>query len=84
MIYVEVEAHPDRIGRHKVVDVTRLVQRYLRVARARRKRPQHDRGTAALTADQFSDGVNFLGGKRDDRGSRRKSRQLFFAGIGER
>ena len=36
---VHVEAHADRVGRDQVVDLTRLVQRHLGVARARLSAP---------------------------------------------
>ena len=79
MVDVEIEAHADGIGRDQVVDVTRLIHRDLRVARARRQRSQHDRDAAALTADQFADGIDLLGGEGDDGGPAWQPRDLLFA-----
>ena len=69
VIDVEVEAHADGVGRHQIVDLAGLVELDLGVARARRQRAEHDRGAAALAADQFGDGVNFFGRERHDRRS---------------
>ena len=66
VIDVEIEPHADGVGGDQVIDVARLVERDLRVAGARRERAQHHRGAAALAADQFGDGVDFLGRERDD------------------
>ena len=67
VIDVEVETHADGIGRDEEVDVARLIERDLRVARARRQRAQHDRRAAALTADQLGDRIDLLRRERDDR-----------------
>ena len=66
MIDVEVEPHADRVGGDEIIDVAGLVERDLRVARARRERAEHHRRAAALAADQFGDGVDLLGRERDD------------------
>ena len=66
MIDVEIEPHADGVGGDQIIDVAGLVERDLRVARARRQRAQHHRGAAALAADQFGDGVDLLGRERDD------------------
>ena len=71
VIDVEVEAHADGIGRDEEVDVARLVERDLGVARARGQRAQHHRGAAALTADQLGDRVDLAGREGDDRGALR-------------
>ena len=76
MIDVEIKSHADGVGRHQIVDFAGLVERDLGVARARRQRAQHDRGAAALTADQFRNGVNFICREGDDRGTAWQSRQL--------
>ena len=83
VIDVEIETHADGVGRHQVVDLTGLIELDLSIARARRQRAEHDRGAAALAADQFGDGVNFFGRKRDDGGTARQPRQFFLAGEGE-
>ena len=66
VIDVEIEAHADGVGGDQIIDVAGLIERDLRVARARRQRAEHHRGAAALAADQFGDGVNLLGRERDD------------------
>ena len=80
VIDIEIEAHADRVGRDQIVDVARLIERDLRVARARRQRAEHDRGAAALAADQFGDRVDLVGRERDDRGAARQARELLLAG----
>ena len=83
VIDVEIEAHADRVGGDQIVDVAGLVERDLRVARARRQRAEHDRGAAALAADQFGDGIDLVGRERDDRGAARQPRDLLLAREGE-
>ncbi len=41
---------------------------------------EHHGGAAALAADQFGDGVNFVGRKRDDGGAPRQPGELLLAG----
>ena len=84
VIDVEIEAHADGVGGDQIVDVARLVERDLGVARARRQRAEHDRGAAALAADQFGDGVNLVGRERDDRAASRQPRELAVAGMDQR
>ena len=82
VIDVEIEPHADSVGRHQVVDLARLVEFDLGIARARRQRAEHDGGAAALAADQFGDGVNLVSRERDDgRAARQPCR--FLARIGE-
>ena len=83
VVDVEVKSHADGVGRHQVVDLAGLIERDLGVARARRQRAEHHRGAAALAADQFGDGVNFVGREGDDRRSARQARQFLFAGEAE-
>ena len=83
VIDVEIEPHADGVGRHQVIDLARLIELDLGIARARRQRAEHHRGAAALAADQFGDGVNFLGRKRDDGGTARQPRELLLAGESE-
>ena len=66
MIDVEIEPHPDGVGRHQIVHIAGLIERDLCIAGPRRERAQHHCGAAALAADQFSDGINFLCRKSDD------------------
>src|SRR5205807_830539 len=42
VIDVEIEAHSDRVGRNQIIDVARLIERYLGIAGARRERTQDD------------------------------------------
>ena len=80
VIDIEIEAHADGVGRHQVVDVAGLIERDLRIARARRQRAEHHRGAAALAADQFGDGVDFVGREGDDGRAARQPRELLVAG----
>ena len=65
VIDVEVEPHADGVGGDQEVDVARLVERHLGVARARAERAQHHGGAAALAAHQLGDGVDLGGRERD-------------------
>src|SRR6185312_10726780 len=67
VVDVEVETHADGIGGDEKLDVARLEQFDLGVAGARAESAEDDGGAAALAADQFGDGVDFVGGKGDDR-----------------
>ena len=82
VIDVEVEPHADRVGGDEVVDVAGLVQRDLRVARARRQRAQHHGRAAALAADQLGDRVDLLGREGDDGRAARQAGDLLLAGEG--
>ena len=83
MIDIEIEAHADRIGGDQIIDVARLIERHLRIARARAERAEHDGSAAALTADQFGDGIDLLGREGDDGGAPRQPGDLLLAGKGE-
>ena len=48
MIEIEVQAHPNRVGGHQKVHVAILVERHLRVARARAERAEYHGRAAAL------------------------------------
>ena len=80
VIDVEIEPHADRIGGDQIFDVAGLIERDLGVAGARAERAQHHGGAAALAADQFGDGIDFLGRERDDGGAPRQPRDLLLAG----
>ena len=80
VIDVEVEPHADRIGGDEIIDVAVLEHLDLRIACARRERAQYDGSAAMLAADQFGDGVDFIGRERDDRGASRLARDLAVAG----
>ena len=79
VIDIEVEPHADSVGGDEIFDVARLIERDLRVARARAQRSQHDGGAAALATDQLGDGIDFLGRERDDGGAAGKPGDLLFA-----
>ena len=83
MLDVEIEPHADRIGGDEIVDVARLVERDLGVARARGQRAEHDGGAADLAPHQLGDGVDLGRREGDDRRPLRQPRDLLLAGIGE-
>ncbi len=83
VVDVEIEPHADGVGGHQKFDVARLIERHLRVARARRQRAEHHGRAAALAADQLGDGVDLVGREGDDGGARRKPRDLLLAGVGQ-
>ena len=83
VVDIEVEPHADRVGGHEVVDMAGLVELDLRVAGARRQRPEHHRGTAALAADELGDGVDLLGREGHDGGAVRQPRNLLLAREGQ-
>ena len=80
VVDVEIEAHPDRIGRDEVIDIAVLEHRDLRVSGTGRQRAEHHGRAAMLAADQFRDGIDFIGRERDDRGAPRLPRDLAVAG----
>lgn len=80
VVDVEIEAHADGIGGDEIIDVAVLEHRNLRIARPRRQRAEHHGGTAMLAADQLGDGVDLVGGERDDGGAARLARDLAVAG----
>src|SRR5258708_11988776 len=53
VIDIEVKPHADSVGGDEIFDVARLIERDLRVARARAQPSQHDGGAPALPPDQF-------------------------------
>src|SRR4029079_958447 len=83
VVDVEIEAHADGVGRYQVVDVTRLIESNLRVARARRKRAKHDCCPSPLPTDQLGDGVNFFRRESNDCRSRWQTRQLLLPGVSQ-
>ena len=79
VIHVEIEAHADGVGRDQEIDIARLVERNLRVARARSERAQYHGRAAALPADQLGDGINVAGGKCHDGRARLQPRNFLLA-----
>ena len=80
VIDIEIESHADGVGRDQIIDLTGLIELDLRVAGARRQSAEHHGCAAALTADQFRDGVNLIGRERDDGGTPRQPRELLLSG----
>ena len=81
MIDIHVQAHPDRIRRHQVIDLPALIHLNLRVAGARAQRPQNHRGTATLAAHQFGNRIDFVDRERDNSASPRQAGDLTRADI---
>ena len=84
MVQIHVEAHADRVGGDKVIDLARLEQSDLRVPRARAERAQHHGGAAALAPDQLGQREHIGDRKGDDGAARRQSRHLLGADIAQR
>ncbi len=83
MLDVHVQAHADGVGRHQKIDLALLEQFDLGVAGLGAERT-HDHGrTAALTTDQFSNGIDLFGREGDDGRALRQAGQFLRAGIGE-
>ena len=83
MLDIEIETHADRVGRNEEIDVARLEQFDLGIARARAERAEHDGRAAALATDQLGDRIDLVGREGDNRRAPRQTRDLFRAGIGE-
>lgn len=83
VIDIEIETHAYGVGRDDEIDVAVLIHLDLRVARARTERTEHDGGPAALAADEFGNGVNFLGRECDNGRAGRQARQFALAGEGQ-
>ena len=83
MVDVHVEPHADRVRRNQEVDIARLVERDLRIARARRQRAHDHRSTAALPAHQLCNRIDRIRREPDDGRSAGQACQLARAGIGK-
>ncbi len=84
MVDVHIEAHPDRVGRDQEVDLFILIERHLRVARARGEPPHHDRATAATSPDKFGNRIDLSRAEGDNGGPRWQAHQLLRPGICQR
>ena len=62
---VHVQAHADGIGRDQMVDLARLIESDLGVARARTESAEHDRRAAAPAPHQLGERVDLLGRECD-------------------
>ena len=83
MVDIHVQAHSDRIGGHQEIDLARLIERDLRIARARAQRAHDDSRSPALPPDQFGDRVDLLGAEGHDRGAAGQAGQFLRSGVGE-
>ena len=66
MIDIEVETHADGVGRDQKIHISILVEIDLGVACPWRECPKDDGSAAALSADQFGNRVDVIGGEGDD------------------
>ena len=83
MVDIHVDAHSDRIGGDHEIDFARLIERHLRVARARAERAQDHGSSAALAPHRIGEAVNVLDRERDDGGTAGQARKLLRSGIGQ-
>ncbi len=83
MVEIHVEAHADRVGGDEIIDLARLEQSDLRVARARRQRAQDHGGAAALAPHQLGQREHVGDGEGDDGAARRQARHLLGADIAQ-
>jgi hypothetical protein len=83
VVDIEIEAHPDRVRGDEIIHIAGLIERHLRVARARAECAQNDGRSAALPADQFADRIDLVRRKSDYGGPAGQPRDLFRSGIGE-
>ena len=83
MIDIEIEAHPDRVGRHQMVNITVLIKVDLGVAGARAERAKNHRCPPLLAADQLGNGIDIIDREPDDCGTWRHAGYLARPGIGQ-
>ena len=81
---VKVEPHADRVGGDDVVDLARLEQLDLAVARLGAQRTHHHRSPAAEPAQHLGHRVDLLGREGDQRRARRQAAELGRTRMGER
>ena len=77
MVDVEVQPHPDRIRRHQIIHIAILVERDLRISRARAQSPHDNCATTLLAPDQLGNRIDIFNRKSDDGGSFRHPAYLF-------
>ena len=70
MVDVKVQPHPDRIGGNDVINLARLEQFHLPVARFRAERTHYHRRPAPEAAQHFRHGIDLLDREGDDRAAR--------------
>ncbi len=83
MLQIHIQPHADGIGGDHVIDLARLIEIDLGVARARGEGAEHHGTAAARAPHLFGQGVNIGGGKGDDGRPARQARQFLRPGIGE-
>ena len=83
MVDVHVQSHADRVGSDQEINFAGLEEVHLGVACARTERTHDHSRAAALAADKLSDGVDGVGGKRDDRAAAGQAGQLLWSGVGQ-
>ncbi len=81
---IKIEPHTDGIGGDDVIDLARLEQFHLPVARLRAERPHHHRRPAAKTAQQFGHLVHLLDREGDHGRARWQAREFAHPGMAER
>ncbi len=84
MADIEVQPHADGVGGDDVIDLARLEQLDLAVARFGTERAHHHRAAAAKPAQHFGHGVDLLGAEGDDRTARGRRDSLRRPGMGQR
>ena len=77
MLDIEVQPHPDGIGRHQIIHIAILIHRDLRVARPRAQRPHHHRTAAFGAPDQLRNRIDIFNRKPDNRRPFRHPAYLF-------
>src|SRR6202023_4023878 len=83
VINIQIEPHPDRVGRDEIFDVAGLIELNLCVAGSRRERTKNNRCAAPLPANEFGNGIDLLGGERDNCRPTGKPADLFLSGERE-
>ncbi len=76
MIDIQVETHADGVGRHEIIDLTRLEHRDLGIARGRAERAHDDRAAATQTPQHLGDAIDLLDREGDDGGAPGEAREL--------
>ena len=83
MVHIRVQPHADGVGGDQKIDLARLIQGHLGVAGAGGQAAHHHGRAAALTPDQFGDGVDPIGREGDDGAAAGQAGQLLGARIGQ-
>jgi hypothetical protein len=81
---VQIQPHADGVGSDQVVDLLSLVERHLRVPRARRKPTMNDGRPSAPVAQLLRDAIHLGHVERDDRAAARQRSQPTLAACAQR